>query len=375
MSQKGVETGQPVHLLSLDPETGQIEKQPLPLPESGGRCKLHMRTLSGASALHLALSRNGSLLGRCEVEAGENEELEVHLEWTPDQAPRAQAAGRRCFTLPADEQYAPLEPFTPAGSDLLDLIVLVDGTTRCYGEKGQDKGLLLEDQQLWSEHLEALMSWIAEFSQGYASLRLAALAFADEALPRAGASDLQPLYSLYPQLPSNRQLAGISPSDLKSRLLSFPASTGADFTDALADALDECASARWRPGSRRIVLLSGDSPGYSVLNPPPWGANASIRQKDVESALIELHRRRVELVAIYHPVPSQSGLYDRPETAPLLDYARSQYQKLASRRRECFFQVGLGFDPRESARSVSDATQLIVRGAALGHYLSALPGQ
>ena len=80
--------------------------------------------------------------------------------------------------------------------------------------------------------------------------------------------------------------------------------------DALADALAECASARWHPEARKLLVVTGDSPGYSILNPAPWGANAAVREKDVETVALDLHRKGVEGSSVR--LPACQGFWRRP---------------------------------------------------------------
>ena len=146
------------------------------------------------------------------------------------------------------------------------------------------------------------------------TVRLAGMAFADHPLHKVSAHDLVPAFTLFPRIPEQRRLEPIPPSDLRSLLSRVPSSSGGDFVDALADALAECASARWHPEARKLRVVTGDSPGYSILNPAPWGANAAVREKDVETVALDLHRKGVEVVTIYHPSPPKAESTTAPES-------------------------------------------------------------
>ncbi len=355
-----------LHIEVWDSESGSPQHRPLP-----SDCVILLRALRGASAIHLALSAQGKVVLRAEVEAGEGEEVQLGVHLSSGSAPRLTApAGRSLFTLPPDTYFRPADPFLPPRqSGRLDLIVLVDCTLRSYDEKGEDNGRLLEQKEHWEQHLEALLRFIERVAEESQSVRLAALGFADDPLQKVSAHDLVPAFRLFPAIAEQRRLEAISIPELGTRLARIPSSSGGDFVDALADALDECAAARWRPDARKLLLLSGDSPGYSILNPAPWGANAAPRRKDIESVSLDLHNKGVEVVSIFHPVPAASGIHDRPRVPELLHYARQQYRNLASRHQDFFF-LAPRFEPESAARMVTEAHDAVVRGAGLGELVS-----
>ncbi|MEE8584696.1 MAG: vWA domain-containing protein [Acidobacteriota bacterium] len=376
MSQSPRSSAAPVQASTLqievwDAESGSPQQRPLPLLEGGADCNLRLRALDGASAIHLALSAGEEVLLRAEVEAEEREEVQVGLQLSDGSIPRLSVRGDRLlFTLPPEGYFRPPDPLLPAReSGRLDLIVLVDATLRSYDEKGEDNGRLLEQGERWEQHLDAVLRFVEKVSEKAQSVRLAALGFADEPLEKISAHDLVPAFRLYPPIAEQRRLETLSTQELGTRLARIPSSSGGDFVDALADALDECASARWHPDARKLLLLTGDSPGYSILHPPPWGANAAIRRKDVESVALDLHSKGVEVVSIFHPVPPQSGIHDRSRIPELLHFAEQQYRSLASRHHGFFF-LSHRFDPDAAARTVIEAHSACVRGAGLGEFIS-----
>jgi hypothetical protein len=126
--------------------------------------------------------------------------------------------------------------------------------------------------------------------------------------------------------------------------------SGGDFVDALADALDRCSHAGWRtdPAVRRMLLIVGDSPGFSVLDPAPMGADAHPRRLDVDMEVMKLHdRHSVEVATLY--------VEPEPETARTKDfyrYARDQYQSLATIQR--YYWASSAFEPKQAAQAVME---------------------
>lgn len=354
-----------------DAASGVPQQSPLPLKGRGSDCVVQLRSLAGASAIHLAVSAQGQIVLRAEIEAEEGEEVQVGLHLDQGSTPFLTAPdGRRLFTLPPDGYFRPPDPLLPAqGNGRLDLMVLIDATLRSYDEKGEDSGRLLDEKELWERHLDALLHFVERVSGEAQSIRLAALGFADSPLQKVSAHDLVPAFSLYPPIAEQRRLEAISVAELGTRLARIPSSSGGDYVDALAEALNEAASARWRSDARKLLLLSGDSPGYSILDPAPWGANAAARRQDVESAALDLHGKGVEIVSVFHPVPPQSGIHDRPRVSELLHYAQQQYRKLASRQHGFFFHSDR-FDPQAAANAVLEASSACVRGAGLAELVS-----
>jgi hypothetical protein len=140
---------------------------------------------------------------------------------------------------------------------------------------------------------------------------------------------------------------------------------GGDFVDALADALYACARLRWRKG-RRLLVISGDSPGFSLLQPLTAGTDVCVRKRDVETQALELHRLGVEIVTIYHAAPSNAAV--TPLGRSLLAEAGAQYARIASLPEEMAFEAS-SFEPEEAANRVAAIGVPIGRGASLGEFV------
>ncbi len=361
----------PLRIRTYQPASGRVIITDLPLRGPGQACPVRLRSLSGASALHLPLLLEEAVLLRAEAECHEEEEIEIEIRWIRDRTIQVAAAGRRVFTFPPEEDFGPRLPLRPAcDGERLDLIVVVDATTRCFGEDGNESGRLLEDRPGWNRHAQELAALAESLSGAFRSSRWTVIAFGDEAIPKVSAVDLTPRFRIHPPAEAARQLAPDGIDELRSALGRIPVSSGGDFVDSLADALHVCSQARWHPDARKLVIVSGDSPGYSIIQPPPWGSNASLRAHDVESQAASLQALGVEILAVYHEAPSASGLYQQPEASALLEYARAQYQALASRRGR-FFHLASRFQGRSAAKTVLELTTPLVRGAGLGELLAA----
>ena len=169
-------------------------------------------------------------------------------------------------------------------------------------------------------------------SGGFTDVRAAVVAFGDEPLRQVSARDLAAgQYKLWPE---ERHFQACSPASLTDLLASVPPSPGADFVDALADAVDACVSLNWREHARKLVVVTGDSPGYSLVRPPQWELqlDAHVRERDVDSAALRLFETwGAEVVTIYHDVPGESGLLQDPRIREATAFARAQYGRLASR--------------------------------------------
>lgn len=353
-----------------DEADGELRDLPLEI-EGPGSYELHLAALPGASALHLELSREGAVGHRFEVAAGAGEVVPVHLDWTADGRIGLRSPGREVLELPPDARYAPPPPIrAPRGGGAgLDLVLLVDATTRIWVEATQEQKkrgelgkprLLLGQPDFWRPRVDLLVS-IAEGLAASADLAIGIVAFGDHEIPGVRAPELRPTYVLHPPSAAAARPVPFQPSALRAALESLPATSGGDFVDALAEGLARCADLPWRPGSRRVVLVMGDSPGYSLTSPAPAGANGRVRERTVEAEADRLHRQGVEIATLYQSLPEVSRFAALDVPRRLMEHAAGQYRTLASRP-EMAWESG-SIDPDGAVRSLLEAPGALARGA------------
>lgn len=362
----------PIHLLAFDPGNSALRSHPLPLDGPGSSCTLRLRSLPGASGIHLALQNGDGVLLRAEIAAEGDEWVEVEIGRDGEEHLILSSAGRRIVYLPPGPDNEPAPPLRPATkARQLDVALLVDGTT-CAGGVGAAQTpagelppppLLLSNRELWRRHAEPLVETLETLAaEMKADLRVAVIAFGDRPVAEAGAPDLRPAYHLHPARPEDRVLRRESGDQLRARLLSLPGSSGGDFVDSLADALAACRELRWRQGARKLVLLLGDSPGYSILRPPPRGADAQVRERDVDVEAAALHRDEVEILTVYH-APELDAVTWRL-LGEFIGHARAQYQRLAARPELAFDTAS--FDPAAAVAALKRRVPAVGRGASHG---------
>lgn len=323
---------------------------------------LDLRCMRGASGIHLVLTRDDAVCLRAEIGAEPGEVVRVEVAVDED-GPHVSSRGRSVLLLPREARYDPAPPIRPAAADApLDLAIVIDGTLR----KWQEKGRLLDDRTLWGAHVEAMIDFAAGAAAEEATKRLdarvAVIAFGDQELPAVTAHDLRPAYRLYPA-EDDRVLQGLDRDRLREALLAVPSTPGGDYVDALADALAAALRLRWREHARKLVLVSGDSPGASLLHPLPKGTDVCVRERDVDTQALALHRNGVEIATIHHAPPADSAHYALPTHRQLLQATRAQYERLASTRELAFDAAG--FDATRAAAVLRHIAEPLGRRAAL----------
>lgn len=355
-----------VELEALTTE-GEPERRPLPVESPGGRHTVRLRCLPGARGLHLVFWEDDEVRLRVELPAQPEEEVTVHVEQTAEGSLHVTSTGRRVITLPPDTRYAPPSVLRPAGAGApLDLALIVDGTTRTL-TPGTDKEPprpvpLLAQQKAWKAHVERLAGLVDGLVERHGELRLALLAFGDRPVLGVGAEDLEPAYELYPKSAMDRQLRRWEPQELKDSLLALPPSSGGDFVDALAEALQAAAELTWRDDARRLVLVEGDSPGHSILQPALHGADAGGRSAEVDTCARRLHGLGVEIVTVYHDDLQADKTYGLDFQGELLEHARRQYERLSTRSDTAF--TSTDFDVEAALSRICAPPDLLGHGAS-----------
>ncbi len=336
----------PLTLTVFDPATNTTVEQALPLATPGEHAQVALTRIPGGTGIHLRITENGEgspRIHRMEIPEGHDLNVSVVVSWLEPGRVVARSPGRATYYLPSDPSYGPeavewiggpVAPLVPAlHSDSIDLAVLVDATARRWWLDNEQpmSDLLLAHPTEWEEVVGRILEIADGLAAGYAQVRLAILAFADESPALATPLEITPRFVIYPADQASRQLAERTPAEVEQLLIGIPASSGADYVDALAEGLQAAARLTWSPDARRILLVFGDSPGYSVLQPAPWGADTRVRTLDVDTEAARLHRRGVEVLTIFAGPPQAFGLEQpgRPGEL-LLGHTRAQYARLAS---------------------------------------------
>jgi len=358
-------------LLALPPGGSTAVEHPLPVGEPGSGCRLQLRCLPGAEGLHLPLLRDGGVCLRGELVAYGGESVVVGVEVDPRGEAHLTSPGRHLYTLPPDDRFAPLPPLPVAsGAATLDLAIVIDGTTRfvprppSQEEPTVRSTSLLADRDAWAGEVERLLSAVEEMTAGHGEVRWEALAFGDGALPgMVGSGQLRPRYLLEPREPGRRALRPLPLAELRARLLALPPTSGGDYVDALPEALGAAAALHWSGQARKLLLLYGDSPGHSLRDPLPPGADARARELDVETATANLHRRGVERLTIYSDL-GQEHLALLDDQKHLLAQTWHQYTRLASRPELAF--TASTWDPQSAAAAWKASPRILGWGHDLG---------
>jgi len=335
---------------TIDPAAGVVGHYPF---KPGEMRSWH--ALPGASAIRIVLRVDGIAVFQSEFEIKGDSVVSFEIRETPVGWEGSTEGGRPLVPLPSSRITAPstLRVLQPARA--VDVFFLIDGTTLHPNDKREFEPFLRtpgwkETRQKFMKFWEALP---AEFPGG---VRVGVGAFGDQSMT-PGRSDN---YVLQP-----KQWRMTLPAQTERDWAELRATDGGDFIDALADGLHRCAALPWRVDARKLVVVFGDSPGYSVLHAghgPVALADGQLREYDVYQEAGALHDQNVEIATIFHS-PSAEGLRDRTDfAAELVDYARDQYLRLASQ--PAWSLTSPDWDPVRFAEAWKSWTGMIARGAS-----------
>lgn len=277
------------------------------------------------------------------IAPGDHGEIDVEVERISGKY-RIEASNCAVYYLPksfdSGKIAAPVHPASRKRQ--LDFVLLIDGTMRLpfvYEEGSSRSRLLLLTNPgcrdaLFSCLFEAIGATLE--AKTYSDIWGSVVAFGD--LPMAGllqSPDLMPSYVVYP---ADRRLERMARVEtLRNWVASVPGSNGADFVDALGEGLYECSRLRWRPQARKVLILVGESPGFSLLHREPRQSDLRARERDVDLETSRLTAKGVEVVTIFSRLSHFRD--DLPGLEKLfIEFARNQYARLASSR-EYFFEV------------------------------------
>jgi len=381
------DAGRGIRLHTYDLEASQAQVTEVRVEPGSALVRVKVQCAPGAEAIQLPISDiSGQQVACYEVDARPGEVVHLALGLMSDGVPWVEAEARRVLALPTTPPREPQPPLVPAPPGCpLDLAVVVDATTICRSEADVAGGggpnadiplePLLASRSRWEAQTIKLMALVRALTGPYKDVNLTAFAFADHASSSLEAEDLRPGFLLSPEHPNERRLEHRSVAEFHHLLLQFSASSGGDFVDALAEALEAGGELNWRPDARKLLFIFGNSPGHSVLNPPPSGADLHARALDVDVESQRLHDRGVEVLTLFHDlVPPHEGrdqatpdvLLGRKLVRSYLKFARQQYRRLASREELAWTMSE--FEAKEAAELVL-ADIPSGRGATLGRLV------
>lgn len=297
--------------------------------------KITVRPVRGASALHVELRLNGEARLRAEISVDEDDEVDLLLHHRDELLDLDTSDDRQVTILPTDKVYRPSPPIhVGSGSDQLDVAVIVDTTMHHWEAPSEDEvqvdsppRRLLAESPERQEVLGGLLLLLDELDERIDSLRVAVLSFGDEGI-EGGTGDLVPEIHLGPE----GRLRTYERDAVGRILAGLRASSGADLVDAVGDALAATVSLRWRASARRLVVLVGESPGHSLLDPVPGPIDAKARRRDVFVEAQRLHEKRCLIATLYVRPPSEAWefLAAKPQGKDILRGIQAQYRKLAT---------------------------------------------
>jgi hypothetical protein len=348
---------------AVDPDTGEIRRVPLELGEPGNAAQVRLELTPGASSVQVVTRSETDVLSWIEIPAQSGEQMTVEFRRSPTGEVRAFSMTRDFLILPDDEPPSPLL-IRPRKTDELDLIVLVDGT--CLHPNGaNDLAFLLghESAEVWKSVVSGIEQFVLRITAKYPRLWATVMAFGDEQMPMLANNLLKPTYLIHPPSPAARRLENMTPAQLSQRLRSLPPTPGGDFVDALADGLQACSQAPWRENSRKLVLVFGQSPGYSVLDATDDMTNLLIRKVCLEEEIAALYNKGVEVVTIFHE-PTEAEERYKTDLPDVLQRARDQYRNLASL--PSWSCVSPALDLEDLASKWVDPPLLLARGPSPG---------
>jgi hypothetical protein len=310
----------------VDRQSGKPARMEVPLSAAAPEHLVRLRSVPGASALQLRLRQGDALVFAGETTLSPGETIEVALK---DDPPRADCGSRPVFRLNPAQADEP-SVLSPDGATAADVVFLIDGTslqTQASAEPGAARRLLGTPE--WEQLTAGWKPALAELSRRFpGGVRCVPLAFGDYPLPPVSTGG----YLLHPSEPE-RKLRRLDPDAALDALHRLPPCSGADFVDAVAEGLEACLRVGWREDARKLVILIGDSPGYSLSDGEQEAiqlADGRCRTRDVFDQAANLHARGVELATVLLLGGLQQLEEASDAAARLVAHTRRQYQELAS---------------------------------------------
>lgn len=290
---------------------------------------LTLSSLRGSQGLHLVLANdNGETIRRAEIETSANETIDVQVTHCNHVLTLATSKQHTIRYLPNDQKYNSVNAFKPKlDTQKLDILILIDATMR------QDNQFSIESEPFIHSLNEKLQNFIESLHEKHSEINLSLMLFGDKKILHIDKDtlDLSPK-NIYDYPLGTEEFIPWNKDELEESLKNLKGIHGADYIDALAESLEKINTSEryWRNDARRLLLVIGNSPGFSLLNPAPLvngiGFNAAIRHCDVESQTKALHKQEVEIITLY--VKESSEI--RGDFKSIVDYTQKQYKNLAS---------------------------------------------
>lgn len=324
-----------------------------------------VQSLPGTVRIQIPLCVDERIESRVEFPVEDREKIVVCVDRDSAGKVYVSSPGRRPVSTLAAPGPDPVPPISrPTDAVDIDISLVIDGTMRVNLSQH-----LLGGNDALADYAAKLNTFLGELSNSYGSARVSVMAFGDQPMPgnEVKADELQPSYDIYPERKEDRRFRPLNIDLVAQSVQAIPATSGGDFVDALADALFAASSLHWRPTARKLLVLTGDSPGHSTEFPLHPGGDICARERDVDVEAMRLHRQGVEILTVYYdPSPSEIGL-EQLKGRGLLEDTRRQYRRLASLPEMAF--VASTFDPKKAAEVVLNRPPLIGRGSSYGILL------
>jgi hypothetical protein len=306
---------------TVDPQTGKVTAMDIEAQDA-----VRLQAMEGASALQIRLREAGSLVFVGELALSAGERVTVSLKRDPL---RVDCGDRPVFHLsPAQLEDFPI--LLPLETRAAEIVFLIDGTSlhpTSAEALGQPARLLgtPEWEQLSGSWMPALSELGRRFPDG---IRTAVFAFGDFPMPAVSPGS----YLLHPA-ESERKLRRLGPEGALKELRRLPSCSGGDFVDALAEGLEACQHVGWWQNARKLVIVVGDSPGYSLMDAGKGVldlADARSRTRDVMDEGFRLHTAGIEIATVLLAEGLERLEQISENAEKLVAHTHRQYQELAS---------------------------------------------
>lgn len=347
-------------------ENSDIEAYSILLDENTQK-SIELLSVNGSSGVHLCMKSDDEIIRQVQISTHVDEIVKIKFENTAD---NFKSSNANRIELPPDNLYqVDQNAFCPIDSTQLDVLFIIDATIQSSSLgnieiKDDDTGFLLDNTDFTEQLSEKLDSFLHAVNDQYSDIHYSILSFADVTTEGIRSRDLKPSYVLQPNKLAERFLHSWNEEKLKDDVKHLQTSSGCDYIDALAEALNAVADYNWRHNARKLIYIIGDSPGFSILNPPPviggMQANTAIRHFDIESEAMELHRNKIEIMSVYINDDEELERSIVPIDKLRL-YTKKQYQGLASLKE--YAHTWATWQPEKMASYFKQqAQQLIGRG-------------